>query len=284
MQKVLDRKQKQAGDQPERDKLPGELSAQVDRLADERHKLLDLAEQVLMAAHLPDDIRGFNARGNFSTAELTIFDALAWDNNRLAMEACRVIGIRRWQAQAGDSARRAATIAQLKSAQAALADRGPKLQAEIAKLRRELADLEQQAEAAQSAERAQEVALEQLRKLPSPLVKERHEAALTALAPLRARVAELSGQLNSFSELLALDVEREPAARQRATLHAQSACPEIAGDMLASNPAPHTTRWRAYCESIEQQLPALEQELAETQEQLEQRMQAAAALLDCYAR
>lgn len=157
-------------------RLPADVNEAVTFVAANQAKLLDTAEQIL-ASYAPcfdttslPDYRG--VRLLFHADELTVFDALNWDGERLRREAGRVKNIIELQRAAGTSADRRAATERMGAAKQALEKRGPELQEEIERLNRELHELEKALKELTGEVERRQLAVERLEEKLPPHVHE----------------------------------------------------------------------------------------------------------------
>jgi hypothetical protein len=260
-----------------------ELAALV---ASKRRELLDEAEQIILrhadqfAGRTPWDIRR-----PFATDELALFDSLNWSLDDLRGEVGRVIGIARWQADAGTSAERETTAKRLDKARRELDDKGAALKQQIATLEDELAGLERShGSAARDAERQQR-GIDELRKLAPPHAKEAYARAFAVCDQRRQCITELADRGDFIKRAAKMPMQGGLTDVQNAFTFAYAHCPHIiVRGTRDADVAINLDLWDAWLAEKHQELLGIEQQLAEAKAAYERDAAEAAKLLDVYAR
>jgi hypothetical protein len=263
--------------------LPAALAETVGALAADRAKLAQLAEQVLLAhaATIPGAVNSVTIRAHFSPDELSLFDQLNWDGRTLATEAGRASQLATWQAQAGTSTDRELAQQASDEAAAKLAEQSPEFEAQYARARAAQAALEHAADDARRIVERQRVAVENLRKLAPPCVKDDHARALAAIQPIRSEQAALRTALHNAAACAACNIATSEG-KQAARLIAHVQAPHTLHDRAIEGVQP--AAWKAFVDALVRDVPQLEQHAEVLAKRISQAERQAEKILDHYAR
>lgn len=253
-------------------------------IATQRRDLVAIAEQIIRsraAAILAADTI-WAPRMFFTADEVAVFDSLAWDAPKLRREMSRIATMVRWEAEAGTSAERTAAAERLAAADTELCEQAPALEAEMAKLQRQLSALQRaKRDAAVEVDR-REGAIKHLQELaPSEAVEERDRRIL-ALAPLRQAYGEAVLRQQRIQTLVGLNVDGPDGWRQAslcAETWGRSDLQRHANDRYVDMPG-----WLKFVDELKPELPELEARIAEQRAKLDAAMSDADALLSVYVR
>ena len=153
--------------------LPSDAAAAVSFIAQNRLKILQAAEAVcwtkaptiVFDSERAGAINEYNCRRHFTPDELLVFDSLNWTPREIIRELGRIRQVQEVQCVAGTKDERQERVDRLAAAEEALAEQGPGIREQMARLERELTALEEPIPALRTAIENANRARERLRKL-----------------------------------------------------------------------------------------------------------------------
>lgn len=252
----------------------------IDRLADEHTETLLAVEDVLDKLVKDEDL---------TLNESLIFERLRWDRATVERQVRRLATVRRLQNEAGTAEDRQVALDRAKAAERQADESLPALREQVAEAQREIARLESEARSRWQLVEHLDGICEKLRKpsaLPEHVIAGHRHMIEQRVNPIDAKINRAKARIEHIRILASLNPDSsEHVAIIRRTAHeTKGGHPWNVDEIVNGRTRESVDRrvWGEYVDTLASELPDLEQQVAELEEQSAQVRSEVDRMLDHY--